>query len=261
MRPLLRSITLVSILIFVVAVGIAGAQRDGDAENGAKLFLEYCSMCHGEDGRGRIGANLQNFPGIEPGLAMRSVIAEGVPGSVMPAWSEQNGGPLTEAQIDDITTYLLGVLGGTEPVVPAPTIRPPVIEPLPEVEGDPSQGAVVFERNCTACHGEQAEGGFGWPLAKPWPGNQPEVYIKSVVSGGIENSLMPAWSQDAGGPLTNEQIDDVAAFVLTLSPVQTLPTQAPEAVQGPLGTVSSLILIGVLVAAVLIGLVYYYRRA
>ncbi len=179
----------------------------------------------------------------------------------MPAWSEGNGGPLTEAQIDDITAYLLGVLGGTEPVVPAPTIQPPVIEPLPQVEGDPSDGAVVFARNCAACHGEQAEGGFGWPLARAWSGNQPEVYIKSVTSGGIENTVMPAWAQDLGGPLSDEQIDDVTAYVLSLSPVQTVPTPVPEAAEGPLDATTSLILIGVLIAAVLIGLIYYYRKA
>lgn len=261
MRPLLRSITLVSISMLIFAVGIAAAQTDGDAERGAELYLEYCIMCHGEDGRGRIGANLQDFPGIEPDLAMRSTIAEGVRGSVMPAWSEQNGGPLSASDIDDITTYLLGVFGGTEPVVPAPTIQPPEIEPLPQVEGDPSQGAVVFERNCAACHGEQAEGGFGWPLAKAWPGNQPEVYIKSVVSAGIENTVMPAWSKDVGGPLDDEQMNDVTAYVLSLSPVQTVPTAVPEPVEGPLDATTSLILIGVLFAAFLIGLIYYYRKA
>ena len=261
MRPFLRSITLVSILVLIFTVGIAAAQNGGDAGRGAELYLEYCAMCHGEDGQGRVGANLQNFPGIEPDLAMRSVIAEGVNGSVMPAWSEANGGPLSEAQIDDITTYLLGMLGGTEPVVPAPTIRAPVIEPLPEVDGDPSRGAVVFERNCAACHGEQAEGGFGWPLAKPWPGNQPDIYIKSVVSGGIDNTVMPAWSQEVGGPLSDQQVDDVTSYVLTLSPVQTLPTPVTEPVEGPINTTTSLILIGILVVAVVIGLIYYYRKA
>lgn len=218
-------------------------------------------MCHGDDGRGRVGANLQDFPGIEPDIAMRSVITEGVSGSVMPAWSEVNGGPLAESDIDDITTYLLGVLGGTEPVVPAPTYQPPEIEPLPAVEGDPAQGAVVFDRNCVACHGEHAEGGFGWPLAKAWPGNQPEVFIKSVVASGIENTIMPGWAQDVGGPLSSDQVDDVTAYILTLSPVQTLPPTTPEAPEGPLGTTTSLIIIGVLVGAVLLGLIYYYRKA
>jgi hypothetical protein len=72
---------------------------------------------------------------------------------------------------------------------------------------------------------------------------------------------MPAWAQDAGGPLTEEQIDDVTAYVLTLSPVQTVPTQLPEPGEGPLGTTTSLILISVLVVAVLVGLIYYYRKA
>lgn len=259
MRPYFRSIVFAAML-FVLSVGYASAQSEGDPERGAQLFLQNCAMCHGEDGRGRVGANLQDFPGIEPDLSMRATIAAGVSGSVMPAWSEVNGGPLTEAEIDDITAYLLGVLGGTEPVAPAPTIRAPVIEPLPEVEGDPMQGALVFMSNCAACHGGQAEGGFGWPLAKAWPGNQPEAYIKSVVSRGVEGAVMPGWAQDSGGPLTEEQIDDVTAYVLSLSPVQTLPeTSEPPA--GPFGVRISLILIGVLGVSIVIGLIYYYKRA
>ena len=36
---------------------IAAAQEGADSERGAELYQTYCAMCHGADGRGRVGAN------------------------------------------------------------------------------------------------------------------------------------------------------------------------------------------------------------
>jgi mono/diheme cytochrome c family protein len=245
-------------LMFAASAGLA--QEGGDAEHGAELYLTYCAMCHGEDGRGRIGANLQNFPGIDPGALIEQVVREGVSGSVMPAWGEVNGGPLSEADIEDISAYLTGVLSGTSPVAPAPTIRPPVIPTLSNIEGEPSQGAVIFQSNCAACHGERAQGGFGWPLARTWPGNDPQAYLRTVVSAGVEGSVMPAWSQQEGGPLSEQAIADVTAFILSLPAIEQLPTPAP-APEGPLSFSLSLIIFGVLALVVIAALVLYYRKA
>jgi mono/diheme cytochrome c family protein len=248
-------------LLFILATGTAFAQDDGgDPERGADLYLENCVMCHGEDGQGRVGANLSSFPGIDPGAAIRQITTEGIQGTVMPAWGQSNGGPLTEQDISDISTYIEGVLNGTEPVAPLPEYEPPLIEPLPDVDGDPSQGSIVFARNCVTCHGDQAQGGFGWPLARTWSGNQPEVFIYQVVSDGIENTLMPGWVQSKGGPLDDQEIQDVTAYILSLDPVEglVLPEPAPE---GPLNAdVSLLIFAGTALIVVAI-LVVYYRRA
>lgn len=248
-------------LLLTLVAGTAFAQEGGgDPERGAELYLENCAMCHGEDGQGRVGATLTNFPGIDPAAAIRQTISDGVEGSVMPAWGQANGGPLNDQDISDITAYIEGVLGGTEPVAPFPEYIPPAIEPLPDIEGNPSQGAVVFATNCVACHGDQAQGGFGWPLAKTWSGNHPEVYIYDVISQGIDNTLMPAWAQSKGGPLEQQQIDDVTAYILSLDPVSgvVLPETAQE---GPLNANLSLLIFAGVALVVIVVLVVYYRRA
>lgn len=252
---------LIGTLLLLLAAGTAFAQEDGgDPERGADLYLENCAMCHGDDGQGRIGANLSVFPGIDPGAAIRQIMAEGIPGSVMPAWGQTNGGPLTEQDILDISAYVTGILEGTEPVAPFPEYVPPSIEPLPDIEGDPAQGAVVFAQNCVACHGDQAQGGFGWPLAHTWSGNQPEVFIYQVVSEGIENTLMPGWAQALGGPLEDQQIEDVTAYILSLDPVAGLILPEPAS-EGPLTTNVSLLLFAGAALIVVVVLVVYYRRA
>lgn len=255
-----RWLLALALLLTLAVTGVAAAQEgDGDPERGGQLYIENCAVCHGEEGEGRVGASLENFPGIDVNAALRQVTAEGIPGSVMPAWSQAEGGPLTEAEIDDIVAYVSSSIAGAEPIAPVPEYVPPDIEALPEVEGDPSRGAVVYEFNCVMCHGEAGTGRFGSPLAKSWPGNQPEVFIQQVVRRGIAGSTMPAWSTENDGPLTAEQIEDVTAYVLSLEPGAAAPTPAP-APPGPFDLTTSLVALGIL-AIVLVGvLVLYYRR-
>jgi mono/diheme cytochrome c family protein len=259
MRARLLILSLTATLL-LVAVQVALAQEGpGDPVRGGELYVGNCAVCHGVDGKGRIGASLDSFPGIEARAALETTIAEGVPGSVMPAWGQANGGPLAEQDIHDIASYILEAFSGTQPITVLPTYVAPVIAALPEVEGDPSAGAVVYHENCAVCHGPQGEGRFGLPLAKAWPSTDPQVYIRQVVSQGIEGSVMPAWANSAGGPLSDKNVADVAAFVLTFEPAAS-PTPIPQPA-GPLGATTTLILLGLVAVAVVVVLVVYYRRA
>ncbi len=256
------ALTVIGIGVLTMAGTTLAAQADGagDAKRGGELYVQYCAACHGIDGQGRIGASLEAFPGIQVNAALVSTIAAGVEGSVMPAWSTTNGGPLADQDISDLAAYIQGAFGGTEPVHPAPTYQPPVIPPLPDVEGDPTAGAVVYHDNCVACHGDRGQGVFGYTLAKDWPANDPAAYIRSVAIGGIDGSKMPAWGQAQGGPLSDQQVADVAAFILTLKPVEAASTPPAEPL-GPLGRTASLLILIAIAAVVGVALIIYYRRA
>jgi ubiquinol-cytochrome c reductase cytochrome c subunit len=245
----------------VLIAGAAYAQgATGDPERGGRLFIENCAVCHGENGQGRIGANLDNFAGIEVSVTISQTIRQGVPGSVMPAWGQANGGPLSDQDIADITAYIIGAFGGTEPLAPLPTYQPPVIQPLPDISGDPSAGAAIYQANCVMCHGEEGQGRIGRALAKEWPANQPAVYIAGLIRDGVSGSPMPAWEEGSGGPLTEKQIEDVTSYILTLSPVDTAPTPIPPA-PGPISLATGLIVFGAILILVVIGMIFYYRRA
>jgi len=249
-----------TLLFLIVSVQVAFAQDDpGDPARGGELYVQNCAVCHGVDGQGRIGASLEAFPGIDAGAAMEAVIASGVPGSVMPAWGRTGGGPLSEQDIRDLAAYVLGAFGGTQPIAPLPSYEAPEIPALPEVDGDPSAGAVVYRANCVMCHGDQGQGRFGVALAKTWPVTDPPTYIRQVASQGIDGSTMPAWSQADGGPLTDEEIADVAAFILTLEPAA-VPTPFPTSA-GPMGATATLLLLAGIAAVAVIVLVVYFRRS
>ncbi len=75
---------------------------------GQELFDKNCSSCHGKGGDGGSGPtlNAKEFLKATTDQQMQLLIAGGVSGSDMPAWSLDSGGTLTDEQIRQLTTYL-----------------------------------------------------------------------------------------------------------------------------------------------------------
>jgi mono/diheme cytochrome c family protein/cytochrome c551/c552 len=96
-------------------------------------------------------------------------------------------------------------------------------------------GALLFENNCRACHGPQGRGIEGVApainaadlydgsrlAAVGWSGTT-EDYIRNVIAAGRPvpsagtnyPQRMPTWSQRFGGPLRDDQVDSLVAFVM-----------------------------------------------
>ncbi len=263
-RPRQVGLALLVSLIFVLswqAQTWAQGPTQEQIELGARLYAGNCAVCHGSNGEGRVGATLsKDWPSIRPELRVRSVIEEGVPGSPMLAWSQENGGPLTDEEIEALTFYILSwETGGLPDLSPTPTFTPrPPITPVPDVEGDPNRGALLYAENCAVCHGLNGEGRVGVSLSKNWPSIRPDLQVKSVIERGVPGSPMPAWSQDNGGPLADGDINDVVAFILSWQAPPTspelapTPTRAPSLLSGPLGV---LVFVVALLALVLVGVI------
>jgi len=209
-----------TVILLATVLMTASAQpnfQDQD-ELGAKLFADNCAVCHGPTGEGRIGATLaKDWPSIRPDKTVNNIIVNGVPGTAMIAWSQENGGPLNDDEIDALVNHILSwQTGGAPQITPGPTAtsRPPITPPA-QVEGDPNNGAVLYDSNCAICHGENGEGRIGAALAKNWPSIRPDLAIKTNISQGISGSPMPAWSVENGGPLTDGEISDIVSFIMT----------------------------------------------
>ena len=255
----------VAILLALVFMISANAQEGVDSEmmeQGAQVFAENCAVCHGEDGQGRLGATLaKDWPSIRPDLRIRGTIEKGVPGTFMPAWGKDYGGPLGEQEIDAVTLYILSWESGQPRFIfPTPTLDSRlVLTPPPGIDGDPNRGAQLFAVNCALCHGDAGEGRIGANLSKDWPSIRPDLRVKTVIENGVEGSVMPAWSQEQGGPLTDQEINDITAYILTWSGVESeTGTQTPSA--GPLtGWPVWVIFIAVFVL-IIFAIVYYSRQ-
>jgi mono/diheme cytochrome c family protein len=247
---------------------VVGAQ-DADPEQqalGARLFAENCAVCHGPSGEGRVGAELsKDWPSIRPDLTVRSIISNGVPGTAMPAWSQAQGGPLSETEIDALVAHILSwQTGDATAITPGPTNTPlQPITPPPNVQGDPNRGAQLYTQNCAVCHGEQGEGRIGATLAKSWSGVRPDLSIRAAIANGVPGAAMPAWSQANGGPLSDPQIDDIVSYILSWeNDAQAQPTVVVS--EAPMSDFmrgwGGVIVFIVLLAAVFGGIVWLQRR-
>ena len=71
---------------------------------GAKIFASNCAACHGETGDSIPDKNLSKTLLEEAGLA--KVISRGRPDAGMPAWSDEEGGPLKKFEISDVIIFM-----------------------------------------------------------------------------------------------------------------------------------------------------------
>jgi cytochrome c oxidase cbb3-type subunit 3 len=267
-RPRQVGLALVTALLIALVFWGAETSAQGPSQEqlqlGGRLYAENCAVCHGPNGQGRVGATLnKDWPSIRPDLRVQSVIVNGVPGSPMPAWSQEKGGPLTDEEIEALTLYILSWETGGLPEVdltPTPTFTPrPPITPPPPVEGDPEQGAVLYARNCAVCHGPNGEGRVGATLNKSWPSIRADLRIETTIERGVPGSVMPAWGQAYGGPLAQGEIGDIVAYIQSWeTPAQSVevsatPTPTPSAFRGPLGVVVFLAAVLALALVAIVG--------
>jgi len=88
----------------------AGGTTPGqaDANQGAQIYQQNCSACHGAQGEGGIGPALRDSQYIQTAgdQAITDTIANGRAGTAMAAWSQAQGGRLTDVEIADVVAFL-----------------------------------------------------------------------------------------------------------------------------------------------------------
>ncbi len=83
-------------------------QQQAQITTGTQLWALNCAECHGKMGQG-ISApalNSQQFLTSVTDAQMTNIIRGGIPGTAMPAWLTDYGGPLTDQEIAALVTYI-----------------------------------------------------------------------------------------------------------------------------------------------------------
>lgn len=102
------------------AQAIAKVQQHTTAvDRGARLFAQYCFTCHGINGQGLVGPKLNGNPAVNKLTDddLIRIISGGIADTadpsklLMPAWSEEYGGPLTQTDIQ----YLFALIRSADP--------------------------------------------------------------------------------------------------------------------------------------------------
>mgnify|MGYP000333168204 CR=1 FL=1 len=207
---------------------IVAAQNEilsSQLDDAMTLYAENCSVCHGLRGEG-IGATppldsaaLRTMPYDD----LYKTIARGRYQTAMPAWSIEDGGPLSDYQIDELTTLILygdwtktgerTVNLGLAPLIPFTAEPDPAL--LAELanlpDGSTLQAAVqLFAANCVACHGADGLGtGIAPALNDPAVREKSAEEINRVITYGSAGTLMAGWSN----ALTAEDISALTTLI------------------------------------------------
>jgi len=228
-------LVLVLLLVLAGCDALPGKPRPADRERipsqvmaFATLYGNNCAACHGADGR--LGAsrplNDPLYLALVPRSRLRRVIADGVPGTLQPAFAQSAGGTLTDAQIDALVDGLLKRWGGAKP--PKSADIPPYAAP----PGNAARGKVVYAAACAGCHGADVTSGQkGRALADAsYLSLVSDQYLRTTVIAGRIDLGMPDWrSYTPGQPLTTQQISDVVAWLIAQRrPVPGRPDSAKE---------------------------------
>lgn len=177
---------------------------------GESLFDQYCVSCHGE-----------RVPLADDFVSAREIIASGGAHETMPIW----GDSLTSEQFEALVQYS-----------------------LESTSGAPVQlGMRLFAEYCAVCHGDFGEGG-------PNPTRSDDIiapissaeYLKTrndatlrlITAQGQPNFGMSPFGTSFGGPLDDDEIDAIVAFLRSweANPPVEIP---PEVVPGPVAASGS----------------------
>lgn len=168
---------------------------------GKALYELSCAACHGNEGEGGVGPalNSRNLLATTPDETLVSLTRSGIPGTIMPAWGQTFGGPLTNEE----TLNLIAYIRSWEPTAPE------IVEVAEEP--DPLRGAAIYERTCFICHGANGQGTDEAPAL-----NDPtrlsrldNSWYRNTIIRGRPARGMPTW----GTVLSPSQIDDLIALV------------------------------------------------
>ncbi len=175
----------------------------GSVPNGASMFRDHCASCHGS-----------RIPQAQDVNQAKELITGGGPHQTMPVW----GNVLTPEQLDALVNYVLEAAQGTPTEV----------------------GQKLFADNCSPCHGSFGEGGQNptrpgdviAPISSAeYLKTRDDFTLQSIIAQGQPNFGMSPFGNAYGGPLNDEDISSIVAFIRSWE--KNPPVELPPEVQVP----------------------------
>jgi mono/diheme cytochrome c family protein len=92
----------------------------GNDKMGKDLFASVCGVCHESEHQASFVPNLHHLPEPTNSDFWKNWIMHGKPGSLMPAFAKQEGGILTDVQIESLVKYLSETIPSHPVAAPVP---------------------------------------------------------------------------------------------------------------------------------------------
>lgn len=214
---------------------------------GIDMYAENCAICHGAAGEGL---------GATPPLASAGVremdyetlfktIARGRYNTTMAAYSVDEGGIFTDAQIDHLIAMIQYVnwgavearvaeLGLTPPEMVVMELSDETLQSVRDLPGGETlaSGLSVYAAECAACHGANAEGTTLAPALNTdeLRARMTDADLARVITNGVPGTLMAAW----GGALTPGEMDSVTQLIRRWPEIETAGIELPVIEAEPL---------------------------
>jgi mono/diheme cytochrome c family protein len=214
------------------------------------LFGQNCAGCHGADGTLGPAPPLRDplFRALISEAELKQVVSTGRPGTPMPAFALENGGKLSDVQIQVLVAELKGKAYGIE-IIPGEeggldTVKfladhkdikpqwgapPSVVENIPPYT-QPQRGSAVpnreelkriqttgvFHKACASCHGDNGEGtkkygAINDPVFLALASDQ--MLRRTIITGRLDLG-MPGFKREGNfKSLTNQDVDELVALL------------------------------------------------
>lgn len=199
--------------LFVVFISAQAAWANSEevrpsAQDGAKVFMQRCVLCHGVDGMGEgvLPLKLKNYPsanllqpkyGTSAEQLEENIIYGGSRGK-MSNFMPPMGNDLTWSQLQSVVHFVQ--LLRADSMAASKLLR----DLDAQKSANRAVGQQVFESRCTLCHGKygQGDGRMSKIIKNPPPADLtasrlPDDYLIKIINGGGEavgrSAQMPPW--------------------------------------------------------------------
>jgi cytochrome c oxidase cbb3-type subunit III len=196
------------------------------------LYNRNCAGCHGIDGNiaGSFSLNDPTYLAFVPRETLRKIIVHGVPNTLMPAFSLEQGGPMTDEQIKILMD---GIEGWKEP--PGLVSLPPYSAP----PGNAAAGKPLYETYVTALRARNGDAMFGdnFMANAAFLGLSSDQHLRTLLTIGRPELGIPNYLEAIPDrPLGDQDLDDMVAWLISqrknefgqpLSPTPPAPVALP----------------------------------
>ena len=184
------------------------------------LYAQNCSACHGAQGMNGPSYPLANptYQALVDEQVLHQIVANGEPGTLMPAFAISAGGTLTDQQVDALVNgmraswFKAGTLEGANPPPSYKAAKP----------ADAARGQQAYATYCASCHGaagSSAKSKAGSITQPAFLSLVSDQALRTIVIAGRPDIGQPDWRNDqAGHPMSDQEVTDVVGWLSSQRP-------------------------------------------